>query len=242
VTIPPRRPRFSRFSELDAAAVNVELQVHTDRTDGEGSIEAVLGRAAESGLSAIAFTEHVRRDTPWFPEFAARVREAARRYPELRVLVGCEAKALDAAGSLDASPEILELCDIVLGSVHRFPDGRGGVLDFADFGAEEMAERECELAVGLLRAAPIDVLAHPGGMYQKRHGPYPDPLFRRMMEASLERGVAVEINSSYLVDFDGFLRLCSHIDPRVSIGSDAHRLEEIGRCRDRLRDSGVGAV
>ena len=49
------------------------------------------------------------------------------------------------------------------------------------------------------------------------------------------RGVAIEINSSYLVDVDAFLRLCQEVDPIVSIGSDAHKLEELGRCRDVLR-------
>ena len=48
-----------------------------------------------------------------------------------------------------------------------------------------------------LREAPIDVLAHPAGMYQRRYGRYPDKLFRRMLEASIERGIAVEINGEF---------------------------------------------
>jgi putative hydrolase len=227
-------PSFPRFRDLDRRAINVEFQVHTSQTDGDGSIEEVLRTAHERDLAAIALTEHVRVETDWFPDFAHRVRRAAADYPDLRVYVGCEAKALDAEGSLDASEEILGLCDIVLGSVHRFPDGAGGYLSFHDMSPEELAERECALALGLLRTAPIHVLAHPGGMYQRRHGRFPEHFFRAMLMASLERGVAVEINSSYLVDFDGFLRLCEEVNPYVSIGSDAHRLHEIGRCRDRL--------
>ena len=55
-----------------------------------------------------------------------------------------------------------------------------------------------------------------------------------MLEASLKREIAIEINSSYLIDFEGFLNLCSEINPFVSIGSDVHRLEEVGKCRDIL--------
>ena len=61
-----------------------------------------------------------------------------------------------------------------------------------------------------------------------------------MIEA-LKSETAVEINSSYLVDPEGFLRLCAEINPIVSIGSDVHKLEEMGRCRDMLRARGIGS-
>lgn len=231
-------PGLVRFHDLDAERLNVEFQVHTTQTDGHGTIDEVLEAARDRGVGALAFTEHVRLDTPWFPDFARRVREAARRFPGVRVLVGCEAKALDTAGTLDVADEVRAECDLVLGSVHRFPDGAGGYLRFEDFSPAALADAECALAVGLLRHAPIDVLAHPGGMYQRRHGRYPDDLYREMMAASLERGVAIEINASYLADFDAFLRLCDEMNPWVSIGSDVHRLDEMGRCRDALLATG----
>jgi putative hydrolase len=233
---------FVQFRNLKPELVNVELQVHTTWTDGSSTIAEQLESAQQRGLATIAFTEHVRRDTDWFAGFAAAVRKEAHRFPELTVLVGCEAKALDSRGTLDASEETLAACDIVLGSVHRFPDGRGGLLDFGALGAKATAEIECQLALGLLRAAPINVLAHPAGMYQRRYGRYPDALFRRMLEASLERGIAVEINTSYLVNVQPFLELCDVVNPFVSIGSDAHRAEELGRCRDALLRSRTFAL
>lgn len=226
-----------RFRDLTPELINVELQVHTTWTDGRATIAEVLETACQRGLAVVAFTEHVRRETDWFADFAAAVRKEARRFPGLTVLVGCEAKALNAGGGLDVSDEVRAQCDIVLGSVHRFPDGRGGLLDFKKLDRETFAELECDLAVGLLLGAPIDVLAHPGGMYQRLHGQYPDALFRRMIEASLGRGIAVEINSSYLAEPEPFLALCEELNPFVSIGSDAHTREEIGRCRDMLISS-----
>ncbi len=230
----PQGPPFAHFRDLDRSALNVEYQVHTSQTDGEATIEQLLASARQRKLSALAFTEHVRRDTSWFGTFARAVRTAAQAYPDLTVYVGCEAKALDTAGSLDASETILAECDVVLGSVHRFPDGRGRYLDPGALAADACAEREFALALGLVKAAPIDVLAHPGGMSLRQHGSFPEPLFRRLMEAARERGVAVEINSSYLRDVPAFLRLCAEVNPLVSIGSDVHRLEELGRCRDLL--------
>lgn len=230
-----QKPRFPRYRELNAKNINVEFQLHTNRTDGEASIAAVLSTAQERQLAAIAFTEHVRRDTVWFPEFAKEAREEAVRFPDLLAYVGCETKAMDMHGTLDVTDKILSACDIVLGVVHRFPDGKGGYLDYKTMSPTHLAEVECELSIGMIKNAPIDVLGHPGGMYQRRHGAYPPELFRALMQAAAERNIAIEINSSYLVDMPGFLWLCEEINPFVSIGSDAHKLHEIGRCRDLLK-------
>lgn len=235
-----QRPTFVRFLDLTEADLNVEYQTHTTQTDGQASIEDILGIAHERQLATLAFTEHVRKDTDWFEQFVQDVRDAAHHYPDLHVLVGCEAKALDTEGTIDLSQHILEHADIVLGSVHRFPNSDGGYVDFSSLEPRVLAEIECQLSLGMLRYAPIDVLAHPGGMYQRRYGTFPEDLFREMLEVSLERAIAVEISSSYLADVDGFLRLCGEINPYVSIGSDVHKLDEVGRCRDMLRALGVG--
>jgi putative hydrolase len=128
----------------------------------------------------------------------------------------------------------------VLGVVHRFPGADGSYLDFKSLSAEEMAEIEFRLSMGMIRNAPIDVLGHPGGMYQRRHGAFPEALFREMMLATRERGIAIEINTSYLVDIPSFIALCAEIDPIVSIGSDAHQLQELAHCRDTLVQMGIG--
>lgn len=233
---------FVRFRDLDEKKLKVDFQVHTVQTDGQATIAAILQEAQKKSLSAIAFTEHVRRETDWFDDFAGEVKTVARDYSDITVYVGCETKALDQQGTLDVTQRILDACEIVLGVVHRFPDGAGGYLDFESLDPMALAEMECDLALGMLKYAPIDVLGHPGGMYQRRYGAYPLHLFRRMVEASLERDVAIEINSSYLVDIDAFLDLCNEINPRVSIGSDVHKLEEIGLCHKTLMERGIGQL
>jgi putative hydrolase len=231
------RPRFVRYRELNAASINVEWQLHTNQTDGEATIADVLATAQQRKLASIAFTEHVRRETDWFSGFAREVRQAATGFPEIATFVGCETKAMDVQGTIDVSDAILTNCDVVLGVVHRFPDGKGGYLDFKSMPPLQVAELEYELSLGMIRNAPIDVLGHPGGMYQRRHGAFPPDLFRAMMQATIERGIAIEINSSYLVDMPAFLQLCDDLNPYVSIGSDAHMLAEIGRCRDLLKEA-----
>lgn len=235
--ISPCPHRFVRFRELSREAINVDLQMHTTWTDGDGTVRQVLDQARKREVRTVAFTEHVRRATTWFDDFAAEVAETAADYPELTVLAGCEAKVLDTDGGFDASTGILEAAEIVLGSVHRFPDGLGGFLNFRNLEPAAIAWIECELATALVRHAPIHVLSHPGGMYQRQTGkPFPEAFYRRMISASEERGVAVEINASYLVEPEKFLRLLDELNPIVSVGSDVHRLDDMGRCRDLLMD------
>ena len=236
-----KKQTFPRFRDLRWLDINCDLHVHTDRTDGKSDITVLMDSAVERGLKRIAFTEHARRDTRWFHEFACEVRARQEGYPQLEVLVGCEVKAIDMQGGLDATDEILAESDIVLGSVHRFPNGRGEYIDFSTLSQEEHAQIELELALGLLRAAPIDVLAHPGGMYCRRYSDFPSAMMREILEASLERGRAVEINTSYLQDLSTFLKLCTEINPYVSIGSDAHQYEQLGECRELLQAYGIGS-
>jgi putative hydrolase len=233
---------FKRFLDLQTADINCDLHMHTTQTDGQAEMQAVIEQSIAVGLSCIAFTEHVRRDTGWFGQFVADIRHFRTQYPQLQLLIGCEAKALDPAGGFDASPELLAECDLVLGSVHRFPDRRGGFLDFAKLTPAATAAIEFELAMGLLEAAPIDVLAHPGGMYARRYGDFPHELMGQLMEKSIAQGIAIEISPAYLPDFAAFLGLCREINPYVSIGSDMHKLADVGRCRDLLRAQGVGQV
>jgi len=233
--------KFVRFADLRWSDINCDLHIHTDRTDGVADIASIMACAVEQKLAKLAFTEHVRHETPWFSEFVSEVRTVQQRFKQLEVLVGCETKAVDAEGTLDVTEEILAACDIVLGSVHRFPDGHGGYYNFAALSPEQLAHLEFDLAMGLLRFAPIDVLAHPGGMYARRHGDFPPHLMRELLEESLKRSIAVEISSSYVRDFSAFLELCTEINPYVSIGSDVHVLEHLGYCRDRLQAWGIKA-
>jgi putative hydrolase len=233
--------RFRRFRALDHDGVNVEWHLHTSHTDGVAGVSEILHTAVEKGLRSIAFTEHVRRTSKWFAEFSAGVRAAAARFPSLEVLVGCEAKALDKNGALDASDEILELCDLVLGSVHRIPHVTGESRPFAELTTPELCDRELQLALGLISGGRAGALAHPMGMLQRQRGIFPETAMREILAAASACGMPVEISSSYLVDWDAFLALCCEYDPLVSIGSDAHTLGELGACRDRLRASGVGA-
>jgi len=228
------KPQFWRFREMNREALQVEYQMHTEWTDGDASIREMLQAAARKGLSAVAFTEHVRRDSGWFADFVRAVREESEAFPELVVYAGCEAKALDGCGTIDAPDEALLACDLVLGSVHSFPaallDGR----TMEQLDEDTFARIELTLSLGLLRYGRIDVLAHPGGMTYRRFGDFPVHGYELLMRESLVRGIAMEINPTYLNGPGSYLALAQRINPFVSIGSDAHDTVRIGACRNML--------
>lgn len=226
---------FTNFNQLKDEDINIDFHMHTNQTDGEGTIDTMIQRAVEKGLERIAFTEHVRASTDWFVDFADAVREAASNYPTIDVLVGAETKVIDYHGDLDITVDILKKSDIILGSVHSLPDGKGGIFDFSELSPSELAEIEFNLAKGILKHSPVDVLAHPGGMYSARHGAFPINYFKELMYYAKVNDKAIECSSKYLKNPYDFLSICSEINPAISIGSDAHRAGEVGNCRELLK-------
>lgn len=226
---------FLNFNQLTDQDLNIDYHIHTNQTDGHNSIEAIIKRALELGLKKIAFTEHVRASTDWFDSFEKNVRSAASNYPDIKVLVGAEAKVLDYKGNLDITVNIMNKSDIILGSVHRIPDGKGGSIKFKDLSPKDLADIEFELAMGILKYAPIDVLAHPGGVYSLNYGAFPIRYYEELMRCAKDNDKAMEISSRYLKNTYDYLSLCGDIDPLVSIGSDVHNIEDIGVCRRTLK-------
>jgi putative hydrolase len=231
-----RKVEFPRFNDLTTDNANFDYHVHTNWTDGTDTVGELLIRATEIGLHRIAFTEHVRSDTEWFGDFVSEIIKEKKSFPHLHVLIGCETKSLNKDGMIDVSEEILDSCDIVLGSVHRFPDGNGSFIKTDSLSKIEFSQIEFELAMGLLKHAPIDVLAHPGGMYFRSFSDFPQSYMRKLLEESIERKIAVEINSAYIADFGAMYALYKDINPYVSIGSDVHVREILGNCYKKLVD------
>jgi putative hydrolase len=99
--------------------------------------------------------------------------------------------------------EALEQAEVILGSVHRVPDGMGNLISVGTLPFEEAAAMEFRFALGMVKHAPIHVLAHPGGMCLRAFGRFPEEYWRELMHATLTRGIAIEINASYLQKWAG---------------------------------------
>jgi len=217
-----------------------DLHTHTnfaycsENVTPEGNIK----RAAEKGLGMIAFTEHagqlyvsskdywagkfiddtgimaMNRETPLnrMPDY----RRTVEKFRSPQVLVGVEAE-VDCNGRLTLFEEDMDCWDIVVGAVHFLPAVYEPGSEAGFMWANEM----------LLRAG-VDVLAHPFRYFQKKKKEVPKHLFRPLAEMLAQYGAAAELNFHKNENDPLFYEECLKKGVRISFGSDAHNLDEVG--------------
>lgn len=219
--------QLKKFKALDTLDAQVDLHIHSVWSDGSNSIAEILQEAREKDLKLIAITDHVRRESTYFPDYCAEIEEM--RSSDLRILVGFEAKILDFHGNLDVSGEVLDRSAVQVGSVHRFPLGRK-LFSPKDFDKRICQEVELELSVVAIRKKQLNILGHPGGMSLKAFGEFPLEFFREIAVECSRNEIAFELNSSYHADIYGDLEpILREYNPYIAFGSDAHTLEDIGK-------------
>ena len=232
------KPEFKRFNDLRPEDINFDFHIHTNYTDGRSSPEEMLDKAIQLKLNAIAFTEHVNKISSWFNGFSERI-NSLKKNKNIKIFLGIEAKANDFNGNLDATEEMIKRSDIVMGVVHRYPDGKGGLIpleEIKNIGQDKAAEIEFNLAMGLLENnKDISVFGHPFGVYSMFFNKLPEGYMKKLMIKALEKNIAIEINTKYLLENKKFFRLLKEINPYVSIGSDAHDKEEIAKDFDIIK-------
>jgi len=206
----------------------VDFHIHTNWTDGFHSVQEMYKAACQLNLECILFSEHARRSSiSWFRSFASEV-HALPKKPCL-ALVGVETRVVDFNGNIEIDDDIISLCDLIVGSVHRFP-GKGGVpLSFEEVSANEALEIEFRLTEKLLDNEYIQILGHPMGMCYSKYGlTATNSQISQLIEKAKRKSVAFEINSKYCHHPWWLVRLCNDAGALISLGSDAHSKEGVG--------------
>ena len=214
-------------------------------------MEDYARRAASIGLAEIGFADHfplLHIDDPSLsmnleelPPYTGEVQRLGESFPELRVRLGIEVdyipETLDRVESMLASLPF----DYVMGSIH-FIDGWGFddpryIDDYAGRDICSLWSRYFELLAQAAECGLFDILAHPDLV--KKFGFRPDEDVTGLYTACIERiavaGVVVEVNTAGLRKPVGeiypgeeFLRMCRERDIPITLGSDAHRPQEVG--------------
>ncbi|MDI6692938.1 MAG: histidinol-phosphatase HisJ family protein [Anaerosomatales bacterium] len=176
------------------------------------------------------------------PQYLSEVREAADSIAGggVRVLAGVEAD-LHAGNEAHVRSLLTGLeVDFVMGSVHYVdgwafddPDRQDG---YERWSADDLWERYFHDLTAAARSGVADVMAHPDLVKKFRCWPKRDPreLFAAFADAAAAAGIAVEVSTAGLrkpcaeiYPGDELLRMLRSRDVPVTIGSDAHRPEEI---------------
>lgn len=210
----------------------VEQHVHTDYTDGMASPRAIVEQAISIGCKRIIFTEHVQRESQWFPDFRELIFRLQKKYHDrIDIRLGIEAKLLDYDGNIDCLPEFLVDLDIVIGSVHGYPDGTGGYIEFDSLSIEEALDAEMKATLSLIRGNNgINVLGHPFGAVIYHYGiSVGTELFTIIANEISNKPIAFEVNSKYHANcIDSILTACMGHNILINIGSDVHCLDDVG--------------
>ena len=217
-------------------------------------------RAVALGVTYLAFTDHIDLDpldvSYGFYDFdrvlrefeAARAEFGGRIELALGAEVSCQTSLIDdARKSIDGRPY-----DVVIGSIHIL-DGMGGDISsregtpaiFKRLGPRRIMEKyldEVEFSIG---CGLFDVIGHIG--IPRRHGmkwladfdmaPFAHQV-DRIARKLAKSGMALEVNASGLWQapretfptMDFVKRFMEYGGMRITVGSDAHTLENLGRC------------
>ncbi|MBG0560890.1 PHP domain-containing protein [Actinoplanes aureus] len=182
------------------AALRGDCHVHSDWSDGGSPIEEMALAAADLGHEYFALTDHSPRLTVARGLTAARLRKQLDHVAKLnealpdgfRILTGIEVDILD-DGSLDQEDELLARLDVVVGSVHSK--------------LRDESARMTRRMVTALANPHLDILGHmtgrkvsaagEGDAAHSRARTRPPSTFDldKVLEACLEHGKAIEINS-----------------------------------------------
>lgn len=202
-----------------------DLHMHSLWSDGRDPIEAMVEGCRALGYEYMAMTDHsphsaaarnltldgVKKQA----EEIARLRE---HYPDITILHGCEVDILP-DGRLDFTDKALEPLDIVLASLH----------ERAGHAPEQLMKR-----YGSAMKHPlVTLITHPTNRVIPNRRGY-DLDYDRLFSMAADTRTVVEIDGSPShLDLDGALaRRAIAAGALVSINSDCHRAEMLGRQMD----------
>lgn len=206
----------------------VDCHLHTSWTDGAATVGEVYRAAVDNGLETVLYSEHSRKTSAdWFYKFAEEVRSLPNS--PCKAYVGTEVKVESRDGDIDTSSEISDYCDFIMASVHRFIDADGKTVQFVETDPSQAVNLEYALTWAVLANPQVDILGHMFGMSYRRFGQTPpDEKIKQLIVRAAEFGVAVEVNSYYHPNALKMVRWCQEFGARISFGSNAHVLQDVG--------------
>jgi DNA polymerase (family X) len=200
---------------IEVEDVRGDLHVHTNYSDGRGTIETMAEAAISLGYEYLVFCDHSQSlrvanglSPARLEEKLEAVRAADEKYDEIHLLCGSEVDILK-DGSLDYEDALLAELDFVVASIHT---------SFT-VGEEAMTER----IVRAMNNPYVRTIAHPTGRILNRREPYAVDVSRLIREAKATN-TALELNA-YPDRLDlsvPYVREAVEAGVSITIDTDAH--------------------
>ncbi len=209
---------------IEVVNIRRELHCHTTASDGQCTIEQMVGEAKRRGFDCIAVTDHSRSSAQAnglsidrLLEHVALVRAVANQVSGIHVLAGSEVDIL-ADGRLDYPDEVLAQLDWVVASPHT--------------ALRQDSEAATERLLKAIANPHVCVIGHPSGRVLGGR-PGLEPQWQQLFDAAAKAGVAMEINANPLrLDLpDQLVRAAIAAGCNLSINTDAHGLDNFDLLR-----------
>lgn len=217
------------MSPADTAVPLVDYHVHLE---GAITLERALALSAARGV-AFGLVEHGGRGQALGDD------ASLGRYVEAlqgkAALIGMQAEGLDWMACFSAAA--VARLDYVLTDALTFPAADGELVRLwepdAEVGeAQGFMDRYLDFHLQILEVEPIDILANPtflpAGLADRYDELWTTARQQRLIEACVQAGVAVEINSRYSVPSSAFIGRAKEAGATFSFGSNFHS-EDVGR-------------
>ena len=199
---------------VELADLRGDLHMHTDWSDGRGTLEEMVLAAQALGHRYVAICDHARRLRDGRLERQAEEIAALNEtLSRTRVLSGIEVD-IRGDGSLDMDDEALAERDWVMASIHA--------------GFDQPRERLTERLLAAMDNPQVDCLGHPTGRKINRRAPY-ELDWERVLEHAVATGTFLEINAQpdRLDLTDTHARAAAEAGVGIVISTDAHRVHEL---------------
>ena len=207
---------------IEESDLRCDLHMHTNWSDGRGTLRQMVEAAASLGHEYIAITDHSKSSrvaNGLTPERLSaqmqQVREINAEIDGMEVLAGSEVDILK-DGSLDFPDELLAQLDIVVASVH-----------------EGLSMSESEMTARIIRAIEnpyVTIIGHPTGRVLG-HRPGSAVNLEAVIDAAAAHHVALEINAApSRLDLEpSAVRQAREHGVLLSVNTDAHSAPDLGR-------------
>ncbi|MBI2844584.1 MAG: PHP domain-containing protein [Armatimonadetes bacterium] len=215
-----------------------DVHVHTRLSPcglEEMTPEAVLQAAADHGIEYLGISDHMHPFTD-ISILDRNRREFGSSFGTMDIYIGCEGEVLS-VGRTSISEEVIEKCDYIILAANHFTESY--ISQPLGSGREEVARHFLDMLMYAVSLEFVDVIAHPLFVMPDTYDPLSPALLttndlKPVVDLAAKNRIAIEISRRALAPEQrpcmlGFYRLCRDAGLKFSIGSDAHRLNDVGR-------------
>lgn len=194
-----------------------DLQVQTDWTDGENSIEEMAEAAKKVGLEYVCITDHTKSltmtggsDEKRLLRQMTEINKIQKKISGIKILKGAEVNIMK-DGSLDIDDKILAKLDVVGAAIHSL------------FNLPE--KEQTQRIIRAMENPNVDIIFHPTGRIIQRRDAYKVDM-DALLKAAKRTKTVMEIDAypDRLDLKDEYIRKAIEIGTRLSIDSDAHSI------------------